>query len=64
MVGRLNFVDFVWAAKVRLGELVMVAILNLTGFRQTDAVRLKLDSTGWAAVRLRFDSFEWAVAGL
>jgi hypothetical protein len=64
MVGRLNFANFVWVAKIRLGKLVMVAILNLTSFGQTEAVRLKSDGTGQAAVRLRFDSFEWVAAGL
>jgi hypothetical protein len=46
MAEGLNFADFVWVAVVRLGELVMVVILNLTGFRQADVARLKSDGTG------------------
>ena len=64
MVKRLNFAEFEQAAVARLGELAVAAKLNMTGFRQTEAVRLKSDGTGWAAVRLRFDSFAQAVAGL
>ena len=61
---RPNFADFVQAAVARLGELVMAAILNLTGFGQTAAARWKSDGTGQAVVRLRFDGFERAAVGL
>ena len=64
MVERLNFAEFEWAAVARLGELAVAAILNLTGFGQTEAAGLKSDGTGRAVVRLRFDSFLRAAAGL
>jgi hypothetical protein len=53
----------------RLGELVMVELamvvkVNLTGFEQTEVVRLKSDGTGQAAVRLRSDSYEQVATGL
>ena len=60
----LRFAEFERAAVARLGELAVAAILNLTGFRQTEVARLKSDGTGQAAVRLRFDSFARAAAGL
>jgi hypothetical protein len=64
MAETLNLVDFERATVARLGELAMAAILNLTGFEQTEATRLKSDGTGRATARLRFDGFERAAAGL
>ena len=58
IVERLKLADFVWVAVARLGELAMVAKVNLTGFEQMEVARLKLDSTGWAVVRLRSNSLE------
>jgi hypothetical protein len=52
MVEGLNFANFVQVVVARLSKLVMVVILNLTGFRQVEVVRLKLDGTGQVVVIL------------
>jgi hypothetical protein len=52
MAEGLNFADFVQVVVARLSKLMMVAILNLTGFRQVEAARLQLDGTGQVAVIL------------
>jgi hypothetical protein len=51
-------------SKLVMAELVMAVKVNLTGFKQTEVARLKLDGIEWAVMRLRSDGFKWAVAGL